>query len=129
MRLDMLAIYAVIGVITYRATTGALMIDPEMYHLWISAAVWLTILAALYLMPIIIAFIRNHQQRWAISALNILLGWTLVGWIAALVWALIDDRQRNRILYVCGECGNTTVIEIKPGTFECRVCGYKTGRA
>lgn len=27
-------------------------------------------------------------DRWAIFALNLLLGWTVIGWIVALVWAL-----------------------------------------
>jgi hypothetical protein len=32
----------------------------------------------------------------AICALNILLGWTFLGWIVALVWALIRTGSRAR---------------------------------
>jgi hypothetical protein len=42
---------------------------------------------ALYFVPSIIAAYREHRDRLAILMLNILLGWTAVGWIAALVWA------------------------------------------
>ena len=34
-----------------------------------------------------IAGARRHHQTGAILVLNLLLGWTLLGWIAALVWA------------------------------------------
>lgn len=40
-----------------------------------------------YLGPAIVAGLRRHPQRSAILVLNLLLGWTLLGWVAALVWA------------------------------------------
>jgi hypothetical protein len=36
-------------------------------------------------------FGRNKRNAGAIFALNLLLGWTLVGWVVALVWALSHD--------------------------------------
>ena len=44
-------------------------------------------LAALYFVPSVIAMINWHYHRGAIILLNILAGWTLVGWVAAYVWA------------------------------------------
>ena len=41
----------------------------------------------IYFGPAIIAKLRNHHQRAGIFALNLLLGWTALGWIVALVWA------------------------------------------
>lgn len=38
---------------------------------------------------------RFHRQATAITALNVLLGWTLLGWVAALVWAVSDDGARS----------------------------------
>jgi T4 superinfection immunity protein len=43
----------------------------------------------LYFLPTIIARSANHRQLTAIFALNLLLGWTILGWVAALVWALV----------------------------------------
>ena len=40
-----------------------------------------------YFVPSVIAGARHHHQTGAILVLNLLLGWTLLGWIAALVWA------------------------------------------
>lgn len=41
-----------------------------------------------YLVPWFVAARRNHPNTTAIAALNLLLGWTFLGWVAALVWAL-----------------------------------------
>ena len=48
----------------------------------------LVLVPAVYAIPSIVAFKRGHQNKNAILALNILLGWTFLGWVAALVWAL-----------------------------------------
>ncbi len=45
-------------------------------------------LLGLYCLPGLIAYRRGHPERVAIGALNLLLGWTFLGWVAALVWAL-----------------------------------------
>jgi len=46
----------------------------------------------LYFLPSIIAFFaREKKNRVAIFALNLFFGWTLLGWVIALVWALTED--------------------------------------
>ncbi len=45
----------------------------------------------LYFIPALEAHRRRHRNARAIAALNALLGWTVLGWIVALVWALTDD--------------------------------------
>ena len=42
----------------------------------------------LYVLPWAIAKGREHKNTAAICALNLLLGWTFIGWVVALVWAL-----------------------------------------
>ena len=44
---------------------------------------------ALYFLPTIIAQARGHRNWIALAALNLLAGWTVIGWIGALVWALV----------------------------------------
>jgi hypothetical protein len=39
----------------------------------------------IYFIPAIVG--RKHDEAIAIAVLNLLLGWTLVGWVLALVWA------------------------------------------
>lgn len=47
---------------------------------------------AVYFLPWIIAACRQHPQRLAIVLINVFLGWTLIGWLVALVWAFISNR-------------------------------------
>ena len=48
---------------------------------------------SLYLLPAIIALARNHHNAVAIVLLNILLGWTFVGWVIALVLSVTAIRR------------------------------------
>jgi hypothetical protein len=49
----------------------------------------------LYLAPSIIADGREREDAFAVTMVNILLGWTVIGWFAALVWARhpVTDRR------------------------------------
>lgn len=42
---------------------------------------------AIYFVPAIVAFSRQHHQKAAILVLNLFLGWSGLGWIVALVWS------------------------------------------
>jgi len=46
---------------------------------------------ALYLLPTMIADVRGHPHPIAIFVLNVLLGWTVLGWLAALVWSFVGS--------------------------------------
>lgn len=59
----------------------------------ISAFVFACILFVVYLLPAAVASARRHVNRHAILALNALLGWTLIGWVIALVWALTSSTE------------------------------------
>ena len=41
----------------------------------------------LYLVPAMIADARDREDAFAVTMVNILLGWTVIGWFAALIWA------------------------------------------
>jgi hypothetical protein len=45
-----------------------------------------------YFIPALIAAIR-HRQTLAIFVLNLFLGWTIVGWVGALVWACTTSKD------------------------------------
>ena len=48
-------------------------------------------LAALYVLPSVIATAKRHRNGRAVVALNLLAGWTIIGWVVALVWAAYRD--------------------------------------
>ena len=45
----------------------------------------------LYFLPSIIALARSKRDTLAIFLLNFFLGWSVIGWIVALVWAARHD--------------------------------------
>ncbi|MTI82366.1 MAG: superinfection immunity protein [Firmicutes bacterium] len=51
----------------------------------------LLIALVLYFIPTIIASKRNHKNFSAILVLNLLLGWTFLGWVGSIVWALTKE--------------------------------------
>lgn len=78
----------------------------------------------LYFLPSIIA--HNKRDFAAIFIVNLLFGWTVVGWIIALVWACAAD-VRPHVLVVAGptparyccRCGTLGM----PGGRFCGICG------
>jgi len=46
---------------------------------------------AFYFIPSIIAFARHKSNKLAIFLLNLLVGWTFIGWVVALVWSVKHD--------------------------------------
>jgi Superinfection immunity protein/Short C-terminal domain len=55
-------------------------------------AITLTIIVLLiYFLPSLVGHKKKNAN--AICILNLLLGWTLIGWIAALVWAATDEPK------------------------------------
>ena len=58
----------------------------------------------LYVVPMTDAYDRAHPDTVAISLLNLFLGWTLIGWLAALAWARRESPvefhvSRNKELF------------------------------
>ena len=52
----------------------------------------LIIIALIYFIPTIIALVRHHNYKLYVIGINIILGWTLIGWIACLIWSFIDKK-------------------------------------
>lgn len=47
----------------------------------------------IYFIPTMVASANERRNIGAIFALNLFLGWTLVGWVLALVWSLCKDEE------------------------------------
>jgi hypothetical protein len=48
----------------------------------------------LYFLPSVVAYNRNHKDFAGVLIVNLLLGWTVVGWVVALAWATRPDSAR-----------------------------------
>jgi len=47
--------------------------------------VMIVVLVMLYLLPTMLAWKRQSRRRWRVTAINVLLGWTVIGWIVSMV--------------------------------------------
>jgi hypothetical protein len=49
------------------------------------------ILLFMYFLPALVAWKRSHRNASAIGVLNLLLGWTMIGWVGSMVWAFTSN--------------------------------------
>lgn len=71
----------------------------------------------LYFLPAFLA--RNKPEFTSILILNILAGWTFIGWIIALIWALSAKPQaQGPAQPVAGNPAQSAA-----GSFFCTACG------
>ena len=56
----------------------------------------LGMMVCLYFLPYMVAHSRRAQNRNYILVLVAVTGWTVVGWIAAFIWAVIDQQDEPR---------------------------------
>ncbi len=47
----------------------------------------LMMVAVLYVVPSFIAFRRHHPKRWLLLLVNLISGFTVIGWVLCFVWA------------------------------------------
>lgn len=73
----------------------------------------------LYFLPAFLA--RNKSNFTAILVLNLLAGWTFIGWIIALVWALSSEPQRPAA--VPPQPASAGAPPATGATFFCSTCG------
>jgi hypothetical protein len=52
------------------------------------------VVLAIHFLPTWFAGRRNAEHYWWIFAANLFLGWTIIGWVAVLIWAL-NARSRQ----------------------------------
>ena len=63
----------------------------------LSLAFWILIfiLGTLYFIPTIIAKACNKKNSDGVFIVNFTLGWTIIGWIIALMWAISAPQNKN----------------------------------
>src|SRR6266567_3781940 len=88
----------------------------------VSGVMALFVFLPLYFLPAFLA--RKKRHVVAIGVLNLLLGWTLIGWVGALVWALADEEQKPQVspqtsAVFCSACGKYS----QAGSQFCSLCG------
>ncbi len=106
--------------------TAAMLMTPVFFI----AALWL------YFLPSIEAHQRKHENAQAILLINLFFGWTLIGWVFSLVWAIKnpskvmpvvasigDENNDADELKVCPFCAEL----VKKSAVKCKHCGSDLG--
>lgn len=65
----------------------------------------LLVAVVLYFIPTIIAALRGHCSVMAIFAVNIIFGWTFIGWVWAFIWSLTSTNKNGNITIVNNQQG------------------------
>ena len=60
---------------------------------WVGFQLIVGFMFGIYLAPSIVAVVRGHHRWPWIGLLNFAAGWTVAGWIAALVWSVTGIRR------------------------------------
>lgn len=53
---------------------------------------------AAYFLPSLIAMVRDHHNKGALIITNLLLGWTGIAWLVALIWAFTNQRETSIVI-------------------------------
>lgn len=56
-------------------------------------AIIVAILTGGYMLPWAIAAVRGNANTWPVFWVNLLLGWTIIGWIIALVMSIREHKM------------------------------------
>jgi hypothetical protein len=67
---------------------------------------FILILALLYFLPTVVAMSRRIKTPQGPILLNLLLGWTILGWIGALIWAACAPAKTKPLADGAQAAGN-----------------------
>jgi hypothetical protein len=90
-----------------------------------SAGIWAIILVIFYFAPLLVARSRKHKSYHAIALVNVFLGWTVIGWLWAAIWAHTGNTSEGEPTpdthVKCPDCAELVKREAK----VCKHCGCK----
>ena len=97
-RLSSLVTLGVLGCVPAYAATGPM--SPGDYsdvgeYVGVIALILIAIFG--YFLPWIVANARQHYNSGAIFVVNLFFGWSLIGWVVALVWAVTKPAPSQQL--------------------------------
>lgn len=72
------------------------------------------LLLVLYLAPIILSYSLGSEYAKWILILNLTLGWTVLGWLAALIWAAMSGSDESIDDTLCDSAHQQNTKRIDP---------------
>ena len=73
---------------------------------------------------------RRTKHRWGIFWLNFFFGWTFLGWVIALVWAVsapkgTSNSNDQEWVNTCEKCGFKKTFNQPLKIYKCPQCGFE----
>ena len=65
---------------------------------WVRFGISLFLITTIYFAPMGIALMRKHNSIIALSLVNVLLGWTIIFWVVAVLWSINKNVRETRSL-------------------------------
>lgn len=76
------------------------------YHPGGHGVLWFFAIAmALYFLPVLIARLRDAAHTGGLFLVNLFFGWTMIGWLLCLVWALLAETRAQWAWRTFGPAG------------------------
>ncbi len=77
-------------------------LDPKLTSMLENASVSLlvtivVVTVLLYFIPSVVALMRRHAYLKQVLVLNVILGWSTIGWVALLVWAFVGGEIPDKL--------------------------------
>jgi hypothetical protein len=122
-KVAIIAVAAFVAVVALAISTG----HGDM----MGAGVMMVVMILGYVLPTIIAGSRNIPNAGAVAVINILLGWTCLGWIVALAMSVGGTPPTAPVAWPqpatkrCPDCAETVLAEAR----VCKHCGYRFARS
>lgn len=93
--------------------------------------VFLTAFVVGYFYPTVEAYLRDSPNLVSIAVLNVFLGFTLLGWVAALVWATKSEGRSAGQSYTdtLNTANDQPALPDKPKTRACPFCAEEIMQA
>lgn len=90
-------------------------------NLWTAGSIVLIFFILIaYFIPTYIA--KGKENFWKIILLNIFTGWTILGWIGALFWAISSNKIQTIYTHICTKCDYKYEINQEVKLFVCPNC-------
>lgn len=68
----------------------------------INGLTWLVVILFIYFLPFMIAYSRNTVNKAAVFIINLLLGWTIIFWVVAIImsyWKTVNEAKLQEEFY------------------------------
>jgi hypothetical protein len=86
--------FVAVGVLSVGAIIALFGFYPDQAGIVLGGLIGLAIGLLIYFLPSIVAGGNKHPSMASILVINLFLGWTLVGWVVCLAWAVNQSHSK-----------------------------------